>query len=574
MHRSASKRGEPENRRLVRAAVYCRVSTDESLHLEFNSLDAQREACEAYIKSQQHEGWTLSPGRFEDGGFSGGTLERPALKQLLEEIAAHNVDVIVVYKIDRLTRSLTDFARIVDVLDRSSASFVSVTQAFSTVTSMGRLTLNVLLSFAQFEREVGAERVRDKIAASKKKGMWMGGVCALGYDVSNRKLVINEPEAETVRTIFELYLKFGSVLVLETELVRRGIVSKLRTSRDGMTSGGRTFTRGALYALLQNRLYIGRICHRGTAYPGQHAGIVDEATFAEAQALLESNCGERRVRSSTADIALLTGLVWDEAGQRMSPTHTKKGVARYRYYSTKPDHGSASTPTRVAAAELEKIVTARIMSLLDDRRALHDAVEPWSPDAVMLEAVLFAAKTQKQILASDHRGQARELLRKLIRRIDVLSEQVGISVRPAAFLELAALSLPEGSTPRDLELRLPVRMFRRAREVRLAIEPGAGEGDAVKDPALIKLLIKAWAARQALINGGGLSLKQVARESHQEPGYFAVLVKLGYLAPDLTQAILCGQQHQTLTRQQLARKRDLPVLWDEQRELLSRPTPG
>ena len=552
----------------VRAAVYCRVSTDESLHLEFNSLDAQREACEAYIKSQQHEGWSLVAGRYDDGGFSGGTLERPALKQLLDDIAGGQIDVIVVYKIDRLTRSLSDFARIVDVLDRSKASFVSVTQAFNTTTSMGRLTLNVLLSFAQFEREVGAERVRDKIAASKKKGMWMGGVCPLGYDVKERKLVVNEAEANTVRAIFELYLELRSVLTLEPELHRRGLRSKLRMRSDGTSTGGQRFTRGALYTLLQNRIYVGQICHRGTAYPGQHTAIVDEQVFAEAQALLAQNRANRRLGVTYEHVALLTGLVWDAHGRRMSPSHTKKGEARYRYYATKPDAADRRPGTRVAAADLEQLVVKRITSLLTSRREVHDLVEQWTADAVMLEAVLFAASGAAQRLKANSKTSARELLLKLVSRVEVLPDEVRIGFRPAALMGLAGLGASGSSAPTEVELVVPCRMFRRAREVRLAIAPECADGAPAKDPALIKLITKAWVAREALLNGGGASLRQVAEANGHEPEYFAVLVKLGYLSPAVISSILAGTQPERLTRQRLARIRNVPVDWDDQRRLL------
>jgi site-specific DNA recombinase len=547
----------------IRAAVYCRVSTDESLHLEFNSLDAQREACEAYIKSQQHEGWLATSGRYEDGGFSGGTLERPGLTMLLAEVAAGRVDVIVVYKIDRLTRSLADFAKIVDVLDASKASFVSVTQAFNTTTSMGRLTLNVLLSFAQFEREVGAERVRDKIAASKKKGMWMGGVSPLGYDPKDRKLVVNEPEAETVRAIFQRYLQLGSVLLLEADLNCRGIRSKLRVSANGISSGGQRFTRGALYSMLQNRMYIGLTCHRGAAYPGQHDPIVDEDLFAQAQALLARNRNERELRSGAGGLALLSGLVRDAHGRRMSPSHSKKGPARYRYYSTKPD-SNAPPGTRVAAAELDTVVKERITQFLDDRRALHDAIEAWDPDAVMLDAVLFAASRCQQQLLSGTSQAIRELLLKLVARVDVLAEEVRISVKRQRLIDLADLEIPWPAAASHLEIIIPVRVFRRAREVRLAIAPGTAAGTPTRDPALIKLVAKAWAARQALMNAGGASLEQVARECGVEPGYFTVLIKLGFLAPSIVSDILSGRQPATLDRQRLARIRKMPMDWNEQ----------
>ena len=277
----------------VRCAIYTRKSSDEGLDQEFNSLDAQREACEAYIVSQRHAGWIALPDMYDDGGLSGGTMERPALKRLLEDIKAGKVQIIVVYKVDRLTRSLADFAKIVDVLDAHNASFVSVTQQFNTTTSMGRLTLNMLLSFAQFEREIAGERIRDKIAASKRKGMWMGGNVPLGYDVKDRKLIVNETEASTVRSIFQRYAELGSVSLLSAELARRDIVSKRREGAGGQLAGGKQFSRGALYLMLQNRIYRGEIVHQGVPYPGQHGAIIDPELWRIVQDRLAANRHER-----------------------------------------------------------------------------------------------------------------------------------------------------------------------------------------------------------------------------------------------------------------------------------------
>ncbi|MHB2210729.1 recombinase family protein [Methylobacterium sp. CM6257] len=316
----------------LRCAVYTRKSSEEGLEQSFNSLDAQREACAAYITSQRHKGWQLMPVLYDDGGYSGGTMERPALKRLLADVEAGRIDVVVVYKVDRLTRALSDFAKIVEVLDRRGASFVSVTQAFDTTSSMGRLTLNVLLSFAQFEREVTGERIRDKIAASKRKGMWMGGLPPLGYDVAERKLVVNEAEAETVRLIFRRYCCLRSVRLLAAELAQAGIHSKARRAADGGTFGGQPLGRGALYAMLANRLYRGEVVHKGETFPGEHAAIVDAELFAEAQAILAQNRVERDEGVRAEAPSLLAGLIYDAAGERLTPTHTNKRGVRYRYY--------------------------------------------------------------------------------------------------------------------------------------------------------------------------------------------------------------------------------------------------
>jgi site-specific DNA recombinase len=333
----------------LRCAIYTRKSSEEGLEQQFNSLDAQREACEAFVASQRHEGWALMKERYDDGGFSGGTMERPALQRLLTDIAASRIDVVVVYKVDRLTRALGDFARIVELFDRHNVSFVSVTQAFNTTTSMGRLTLNVLRSFAQFEREVTGERIRDKIAASKKKGMWMGGQPALGYDVHDRKLIINEAEAETVRMIFRRYVELKSVHDLKAELDASSIVSKARVGADGSPYGSRPFSRGALYAMLQNRVYRGEITHKAASYPGEHQTIVDEALFEEVQSTLAENRIERVSRSGEVP-SPLTGLLFDADGERLTPTHAVKKGVRYLLRIPASDHGRKGEGARNAVA--------------------------------------------------------------------------------------------------------------------------------------------------------------------------------------------------------------------------------
>ena len=343
---------------VIRCAIYTRKSSEDGLEQEFNSLDAQREACEAYIKSQKSAGWAALPDMYDDGGISGGTMERPALQRLLAEIGAGRVDTVVVYKVDRLTRSLNDFAKIVDAFDAKGVSFVSVTQQFNTTTSMGRLTLNMLLSFAQFEREVTGERIRDKIAASKQKGMWMGGLPPLGYDVQDRKLVVNATEADTVRHIFRRYAELKSVLALKEELDADGIVSKARLDRFGNAKGGVPIARGALYLMLQNRIYRGEIVHKKNSYPGQHEPIIDEALWNGVQSALSENRVERVTRSTAAAPSLLAGLVYDDSGERMSPTHANKKGTRYRYYvsqslikRSRPQ--ATGSACRVPAAELE-----------------------------------------------------------------------------------------------------------------------------------------------------------------------------------------------------------------------------
>ncbi len=355
----------------TRCAIYTRKSSEEGLEQDFNSLDAQRESCEAFIASQKHEGWSALAEMYDDGGISGATMDRPALKRLLADIEAGRIDTVVVYKVDRLTRSLGDFAKIVEVFDQAGVSFVSVTQAFNTTTSMGRLTLNMLLSFAQFEREVTGERIRDKIAASKKKGMWMGGLPPLGYDVDDKKLVVNLAEAKTVRHIFTRYTALGSVRALKDDLDRDVIVSKRRVDKYGRQTGGNSLARGALYLMLQNPIYRGRIVHKDQSYPGQHEAMIDQALWDRVQAILATNRVDRKNGGGARDPSLLAGLIFDAAGERMTPTHANKKGRRNRYYVShslirRGRPKASETARRVPAGEIERIVQDRIVAFLGD----------------------------------------------------------------------------------------------------------------------------------------------------------------------------------------------------------------
>src|SRR3954468_13546083 len=343
-----------------RCAIYTRKSSEEGLEQEFNSLAAQREACEAFIRSQQHEGWVLARPRYDDGGFSGGNLERPALQRLLADIRTGRIDIIIVYKVDRLTRSLADFARLVELFDAEGVSFVSVTQQFNTTSSMGHLTLNVLLSFAQFEREVTGERIRDKIAASKKKGMWMGGNVPLGYDASERTLVINPAEAETVRRIFALYRELGCVRRVKEEADRLGLRTKCSATTNGTERGGKPFSRGHLYTLLSNPIYTGHIAHKGELHPGQQAALIDDASWSTVRDQLAANTRNQRRVAKAAEPRLLAGLLVDARGERLTPSHAVKKGRRYRYYVSAALITDAGTDRargwRLAAREIEEAV--------------------------------------------------------------------------------------------------------------------------------------------------------------------------------------------------------------------------
>jgi site-specific DNA recombinase len=360
-----------------RCAIYTRKSTEHNLDLEFNSLHAQREACEAYVKSQMHEGWQLIPDSYDDGGISGGSLDRPDLQRLLADISAGRVDTVVVYKVDRLTRSLTDFAKLVDLFDKHGVSFVSITQAFNTTTSMGRLTLNVLLSFAQFEREVIGERVRDKIAASRRKGLFMGGNIPLGYINQDKKLVVVPEDAERVRCMFRRYLELGSMGRLLEEMNRLGIRTRIQTLSDGQQRGGVSYGKGALVYLLRNRCYVGEILHRGQIHAGEHEPIIDRETFEAVQTSLTANAITRKASTEASDF-LLTGLLFDSAGNRMTPSHSRKKGVRYRYYVSQAilqsRKGQAGEIFRVPApeieAEIERFVRPRAPDPHGDVRAM------------------------------------------------------------------------------------------------------------------------------------------------------------------------------------------------------------
>ncbi len=564
----------PAGPRTIRCAIYTRKSTEDGLEQEFNSLDAQREACAAYVLSQRHEGWVLVPGFYDDGGFSGGTMERPGLRAVLAEVAANRIDVIVVYKVDRLTRSLADFAKIVEILDAADASFVSVTQAFNTTTSMGRLTLNVLLSFAQFEREVTGERIRDKIAASKKKGMWMGGVVPLGYEVQNRKLVVNEKEAEQVRHIFDRYLALGTVVALQEELTARSVHSKLRTSRSGRQTGGTNFTPGALSHLIQNRTYIGEVHHRGQHYPGEHSPIIDRDLFERAQRQLDENRVARKDGRNIDDPSLLTGLLFDSTGRRMTPNHACKGSRRYRYYVSRPDPALSSEPLmRVPAGEVEKAVVDQLAAALAEPDLLHRLIDRCGIEGVPIRKIRGMLDDLVSTLVHGGKSERRSLLPFLLRRVELHRNSLEVEARvPALGHEPGGAALAEGGCESlDLTLTIPINTVRAGGEVRLLLPPSPRASNSRHDHALIALVAKAWMARQALTSTPAVSVDEAAAGMGLKVDYFRVLVRISFLAPDIVGAILEGRQPGSLTRQKLARMTDLPLDWEAQRAALGVP---
>jgi DNA invertase Pin-like site-specific DNA recombinase len=521
--------------RTLRCAIYTRKSSEEGLDQSFNSLDAQRGAGEAYIASQAHEGWSLLPARYDDGGFSGGTMERPGLQQLLGDIETGLIDVVVVYKIDRLTRSLTDFSRIIEVFDNAGTSFVSVTQSFNTTDSMGRLMLNVLLSFAQFEREVTGERIRDKIAASKAKGMWMGGNLPLGYDLpaaGTRKLQVNEGEAATVRHIYERYLALGSVHALQRELTEQGLLSKRHTTLKGKEVGGQPFSRGALFHLVRNRLYLGQIVHRGAVHEGEHAAIIAQGLFDQVQQKLDANARRHRAAADHRMVkAPLTGKLFDAAGEPMSPTFSRgKSGRSYRYYvSASLQQGSGryddDAVRRLPAPAIERVV--------------GEAAARWSGGC---SAPFHAVRSVRLVDA----GLA----------IDMAVERTS-EVAPRLEGRERILDRCRKTVTVLLPLALPLRGGKR---LVLAGSRSSPRPDAKIIAALRK-------AHRMLGRDGGMPMVDRA------PGslYDRRILGLAFLAPDIQRDIFAGRQPPSLNLERLMRTA-LPLAWSEQRKALDWPS--
>jgi site-specific DNA recombinase len=504
----------------LRCAIYTRKSTEHGLEQEFNSLDAQRDACEAYIKSQASQGWKALPQHYDDPAYSGGNLDRPALQQLLKDIDAGQIDVIVVYKIDRLTRSLADFAKLVVAFDAKSISFVAVTQQFNTTTSMGRLTLNVLLSFAQFERELSSERVRDKIAASRRKGKWTGGTVPLGYDAKHKKLVINKAEAETVRYIFKRYLELKSFGKLVQDLDNKGIVTKRRNTKVKKYNGEIPFTYGPLAYFLKNRLYIGETGHKDKWFPGEHAAIVDQKTFDKVQQLLASNPAGRKATRSASE-ALLLGKLFDDRGNCMSPSYSTKNGVRYRFYVSsallRGRKTGAGSVARVAAVEIERAVLA--------------ALENHGRSAVKTEPTSTAA----------------------IERVVIAADQLLITISGTAEAD---------DIPREMRLPWSIKP-----KNSLPMIEGDATSDATYNEALVQAIVRAYAWVQCLRNGIYPSIEHLAEANNLHPKVVRQALRLAFLPPDVTSAILEGRQPSTLT---LARiPKFLPLPWADQRRLLA-----
>lgn len=559
------------NQQKLRCAVYTRKSTEEGLEQEFNSLDAQREACVAFIASQVGLGWKLVPEFYDDGGISGGTMERPALKRLLQDIRDKRIDVVVVYKIDRLTRSLMDFSKIVETFDAHRVSFVSVTQQFNTTTSMGRLTLNVLLSFAQFEREVTAERIRDKIAASRKKGMWMGGTIPLGYRAVDKKLVVNEAAAAIVRSIFQRYLELKSVLALAEELNQNKTVGEANPLRARVS-------RGRLYHLLSNPVYIGQARHRDTCYEGTHQPIVDAELFASVQALLKEQGPKRRSRSNAADLHLLTGVIFDETGDRLSPAYANNHGKRYRYYISnrlKVARRKDDTGWRVPADELEAIVDQQLIALLSYKSRLAE----WIEQCASKDKITIGINEAERLLSDSPgcKAKRRSIVKSAILRITLSSQTIELAIKPAALVRAIVQSQDVGFAAKDPQqpviavethkITVPCQIQRRGNEARLII------GDQPKrekapDPSLVKLLARSHSMLSALTNGSARSISELSKATGIHRADLSKALPLAFLSPAIVDDILAGNQPVSLTARRLARLGDLPVDWNQQQSLL------
>ena len=555
-----------------RCAIYTRKSSEEGLEQSFNSLDAQREACESYIKSQQHEGWIKLPVYYDDGGFSGGNTERPALQQLINDIKTEKIDVVVVYKVDRLSRSLADFIRLVDLFDNHNVSFVSVTQQFNTSGSMGRLTLNVLLSFAQFEREVTSERIRDKIAASKQRGMWMGGAIPLGYDVIDKTLVVNEIEAKIVQHIYNRYLELGCVRKLKEELDAEGYVSKVRKTNQ-CHGGGKPFGRGALYSLLKNPLYIGKVTHQGKLYEGQHATILEKPLWDAAQNLLNKNRQNNQSRNSVKDPSLFAGLIYDDNQNSMSPAHTRKGHRRYRYYVSQAvlqyREADAGSVLRISAKTIEDPTIKRLMQCLQTPKELlevfsHIKLCANKQTTIIKNATTFVKNWDDLLPSKKIDG-----LKIIIRNIQVGCEGINIILSRAGMTQYFLNDDSGNETLREkiddgFILSIPTRLKRCGHESKLIIgDEYANEVNPNSVLAIQNALKKALTWNQALITGQVSNMKQLAKQENVTQRYIAHLIKLAFLAPDIIELIIKGDIPATLSLDRL--KRDVPIDWEEQR---------
>jgi len=553
----------------TRCAIYTRKSSEEGLEQSFNSLEAQREACRAFILSQKHEGWVALNEHYDDGGFSGGSMERPALARLLGDIQAGKIQTVAVYKVDRLTRSLTDFAKIIDIFDSHKVSFVSVTQHFNTTSSMGRLTLNVLLSFAQFEREITGERIRDKIAASKKKGIWMGGLIPLGYDCVERRLVINSGEARAVCEIFRQYLRLGSITKLKKFLEHHRIRSKVRTNVAGRTTGGATYSRGALHHLLNNHIYLGEISHRTQTYPGQHEPIVPRELWDKVAALLQVNDRARRKGKSHSSPSFLTGKLFDSKGGRFTPTHAVKNAKRYRYFTSQVairQDGSKPVIARLPAKELEQLVESQILLLLEAPEKCAAGMDDGpSKDAAAECAKDLATGWPKIEMSKQH-----ELMSNILKRVVLGSTSVTIEIDKTKLLatllaeNTEALASLRTHKSDILALTSDFRALHRGSELRLVTSQNSSGFEGTPVPSLAKAIARAREWYERIIAGDINTIGQLARSARLTRRYVRKILQCATLSPRIMEAILTGDHRPNLTLKEI--RDSVPLGWREQEQ--------
>jgi site-specific DNA recombinase len=542
-----------------RCAIYTRKSSEEGLEQDFNSLHAQREACAAYVLSQASEGWSLIDDIYDDGGISGGTLERPGLKRLLADIAAGRIDIVVVYKVDRLTRSLLDFSKLVEAFDAAGTSFVSVTQSFNTTTSMGRLTLNMLLSFAQFEREVTAERIRDKIAASKAKGMWMGGTPPLGYEPNGRTLAIVEAHAELVRDIYRRYLDIGNVRLLADALAQANILSPLRARKSGATFGGCRFTRGQIYAILSNPIYIGEIRHRGKIHAGQHPPLIEGELWDKVQATLAEHVrGKRTVRQASPSI--LAGRIIDEAGDPLVATHARKKGISYRYYVSRSlQHGTGAKSNhclRIPAREIEALVIGEVKRLFADPLDIVTRIRAdIAPHRI---GAIHDACTQ---ITEGLTTRQRTGLAELLLQVRVLPQRVEIDVDPGAVAQRLGLEA-KGDVP-SITLTTSVRLTRTGRVVQLVQDNGRAATCAPVDETLVRLVVRARCWWSILLQGE-VTIDRLAEREGVTASWMTRVVRLAFLSPAVVEAILAGTAKAGVDAAMLTATVGISSDWSEQ----------
>ena len=548
----------------VRCAIYTRKSCEEGLEQNFNSLHAQREACAAYVLSQASEGWSALPEVYDDGGLSGGTLARPALTRLLDDIAAGSMDIVVVYKVDRLTRSLLDFTKLVEAFDKANVSFVSITQSFNTTTSMGRLTLNMLLSFAQFEREVTAERIRDKIAASKAKGMWMGGVCPLGYRPTGRTLAIVPEHAEVVRELFRNYLEVGNVRLLEQQLEQAGQRVPTRLTASGASLGGGTFKRGQLYAMLSNPTYVGEVHHKGNVYAGLQQPIIKRDIWDRVQAALAANQQGIQRGKSIPTVSVLAGLVFDEDGTPLVASHACKGKLRYRYYVSKAlQNGSTSQGIRMSAPELEKAVSEEVAKAFDQPMLIADiAGLPMQVDT--LRELLPACALVAQML----RKREPLILRNLVSKVEVTVAGIKVKVSTTSIASSLSTLVREGA-PEHVYLNVRAQLRRSGRVVRLIDVDRHSPLNPEPQAHLVRLLALGSEWWREIVRDG-VTVTEVARRHNVDKSYVTRVVRANFLAPTVVDQILAGAHPAGLDAKRLLALTDLPHCWEDQkRELLT-----